>query len=574
MATVTTNPRTRLSKIPQARTYSATAARYADTFAKAIDQQEQNEIATNLSDFKLGNLSYDAFKKYLQGKIDSVPVGSKNKADWMSLMVDAEKYNKTNLETEATNKIQQLRSEFVDKFKGAMTTKDELALVTSMEGQVDKTTNAYEQLVAEEQKLKQQVASEGRAAGNKTLAQNLDQYFAAVANENKKIQEDYKAGRIGGMQADSQLYQNGLDMTAAINKAITGGISVPQSILSDANQATTSIQQRLAQRQVGQVFDVFDKSGNLLPVTHQDIINDANSASPTLVTSKFEPRAVGDGTYQVVDTTTGKPIPDVVAFSITEAAKLAKEQPGNQQSVNAPYLEQGTGLIRQKAYAVDASNNNLVFSSAGVNGTQVQSFSPVPGQENTFKVQPGSNIGSFIQTGVERIGSFPGDISGLSGSLQNASVLPEPVAPKQTSTSPQNGPTIGLPGNPFANPLTSTKTVQPKETLFSSNPFLKPPTTSPSQLIGPSMAPGGFSSPSSNIQAPTINPFSLNMGAPTQQREQLFSSLPGGSSSPAMTSSTSGPITGPTVSSPGIFDKIKSFGQSALGAIKSFFNGG
>lgn len=572
MASITVNPRTRLSKVPVARTYSGVASRYADTFAKAVDQQEQNEIATNLSEFKLGNISYDTFKSYLQGKIDGASVGSKNRADWTNIMVDAEKYNKTNIENDAKATVEMYRTEAIDKFNGAMGTKDELALVQSLKNKVDAGTGAYADLVAEEQNLKQKLASERKTSGSKNLATNLDLYFADIENQNKKIQEDYKAGRITGMDADSRLYQNGLDMTEAIGKAIDAGISVPNSILSSANEATNKIQERLALRQVGQVFDVFDKSGNLLPVTHQDILNDANSSSPQLISSKYEP-VVTDaetGTWGLRDTTTGQNLPDVMAMSKDEALKLARNMPDNQLSVSAPGMEPGTGLIRVKQYSIDP--NTAIFSSTDAQGNQIQSYSPVPGRESVFKVQPKTNIGEFIQTGMEMLGSFRdtatnkiGDFLGLQNATQTSPLLQEPVTQKPEKLYSEK-PTVGLPGNPFASPLAKTnKTQASPQAAFSSNPFITPGSQPSSNNMSPV-------SNNQSIKAPSMTPFSLNMSGPQLSPEKLYGSSANRSSSQTGAFTTSPMTSSPTVTGGNLVDKIKNWGVSALGAIKGLFS--
>lgn len=584
MAVVTNNPRSRLSKIPGARTYSAVASRYADTFAKAVDQQEQNEISTNLSEFKLGNLSYDSFKKYLEDKIKGAPVGSKNRADWTGLLVDADKFNKSNLEKEAIDTIEKLRSEAIDKFKGAMTSRDELNLVTQLKSAVNKDTDAYEKLVTEEQNLKQKVLAEGKAASKKSIEGNLDKYFAIAMAENKKITEDYKAGRITGSEADKQLYQNGVNLNSAVKQAEKAGITVPAAVTTEIANGVVFLQDRLAKREVGQIFDVVNqKNGEVESVTHQDLLNDQSAGTQNYTKSKYviEPNASGT-IFNVVDSSTGKKVK--TATNATQAKNIVSDlnkKEGGAFSVTVPQSDSTTGIISQK----DFTFNPQTQTFATPDKPEEQVFAPNPNAGQRFLARAGAKLTDFISAGSQKLQQFlsPNEFGGTSvdvnrlqqqflppgvqGPTQSSPfILPEPT-PAPTPAQEMLKPTsMGLTVSPFVNPITG----QPKEKLFSQN---RP------ELAGPLSAPFAanvLGRQPSNVTAPSVTAPSFTLeglSGPQMGPERLFSSpLSRLSGTGSFTSSPS--TSGPTVSGggPNLFERIKTWGQSALGAVKGLFS--
>lgn len=572
MATVTTNPRRRLSKIPAARSYASVASRYADTFQKAIDAQEANDLNTKLNLFRLGQMSYADFKSFLEQKIKDAPGGSKKQADYTGLMIDAEKYN----EQLQVDKINNLKTQMLDKIQGNVTTKDELNIVRELKKTVDPSSKAYQSLVDSEVTLKQKVATEGKGAGKSALADQLQQYYTAIEVDNAKIADDFKKGLITGAEADQQLYDNGQNLKQAMIKASAGGVDIPAPVYKTVDEANQITAQRLAQREVGQVFDVINnQSGQVQSVTHQELLNDKNSTSPNFTQSRYsiEPDASGRR-FTLVDTQTGKPVTyegstTARSFDTTAKAKTAADalQGGNDFSVSVPQRDPNTGLMTAKKYSFDPQSQTF----APVDNVNLKTYTPSPGQEQKFAPDSFSKtLGDFFNNGIVKIKNY---LNPTDNSINLTGLKQELNPAVGTGTT---GPFMGPANKPVTTPTPVSTTTQTAEFNPPKNNFI----SKVANIINPPKTPtitppGNMPSPTGNIDLSGTNLSGFKMpdlkipefNLPGFNLNSTFNT-PNPSFNPP---SSNGPTMGPSSSGAGFLDKIKSFGQSAIGGIKNFF---
>lgn len=579
MATITSNPRRRLSKIPSAPTYASLASKYADTFQKAIDQQEAYDLETKMNLFRLGQTTYEDFKSYLEQKIKDAPAGTKKAADYTGLLVDAEKYNKQMIETNAKNTVEKMRTEMLEAIPGQVTTKNELDIVRKLKESVDKNSGVYADLVEQEAKLKNQLFNEGSSGGKSRLSDNLEKYYVAIATENKKLMEDYQAGKISGTELDTQLYNNGLNFQEAVAQAEASGVNVPASYLQVVED-TSYVEERLAQREVGQVFDVFNKNGQVETVSHQELLNDKFSANPKYTNSKYVvvPPTNAYDPYKLIDSETGKPVVDdngmeVTASSATEARQLMEGLDGGETfSVKVP-AKNANGLTTARQYNFDPTSQTFVPTD----DPKAKTYAPVPGKENRFAPQSeGQSLFDFLQAGIAKINSF---FDPTTNKLNMQSLLgelnPNTSANRTDQMGPFMEPTILDRQKDFVAPpeVQTAPVMEPKQNkgLFSkvkdafSSKGVNPPVIDlpgkPSTVSG-NLDLGETSFPKFNLSSVNVPDFNLgSFNAPTGF------SLGGGPISSNM--ANAGPSFQPS-SSTSLFDKVKSFGQSALGKVKSF----
>jgi len=576
MATVTSNPRRRLSKIPTGdSSYSNIASRYASTFQKAIDTAEENDLQTKLNLFKLGSLKYEDFKNYLSDKIKGLDAGSTKASTYTSLMVEAEKYNKTLIENNAKTTVEQARANMLEQFKGKVTTQNELDIVRKLKDLAPKGTSTYADLVTEEAKLKNQVISEGAAAGKTTIKNNLDKYFAYVATENKQLIQDFQNGKITGYQLDQQLLQNGTQMKTALSTAESKGIDIPQTYYTDVAENTDYVKNRLAQREVGQVFDVLDRSGKVQSITHQELENDKLKSTPDYIRSKYTIESNPTGSiFYVVDSTTGQKAVKTPFVSTTDANRAIKQlDETNGYSLVVPQTN-ANGITTTKQF----NYNPVDQSFSPSDNTNFKLYTPAAtGFESRFQVQSGKTLTDFINGGLTRLKQFlsPTDNSVDVNSLQNSFGSTD-----KTQTGPFMSPTILSAGATQPTVATTEPTVtEPtvkKENFFSKAvDFLKgkpaPTVTTPQDNIP--VAKGNIDLSGTNF-GPNLNLKSLNLNLPTAvgANSSFVSPTMPSLSVNSNNSVTSGPSMGPSTSTnTGLLDKVKNFGTTALGNIKKFF---
>jgi hypothetical protein len=123
--------------------------------------------------------------------------------------------------------------------------------------------------------------------------------------------------------------------------------------------------------------------------------------------------------------------------------------------------------------------------------------------------------------------------------------------------------------NKFLNTVPGTES-----SLLKSKPFNPSPAQAVSQLtsLKPMVEPSFSSKPSfsgssiPDLKIPGVDLSFLNR-TPTFNAPSYTSALDIGKTG----GNTSGPMVGPTVSSPSFMDRLKSFGQQALGGIKNLF---
>lgn len=578
MATITTNPRRRLSKVPAARSYAGVASKYAASFQTAIDQQEQNDISTKLNLFRLGSMTYADFKSFLEQKIKDANGNSKKMSDYSGILVDAEKYNTQLIESNAKNTAEKLRTKLLEKIPGQVTNADELRIVRELKKAVDPNSGVYADLVTEEAKIKNSLASAGAAGGKKGMQDNLDKYYAHVSTENANLIKDYKAGKITGYELDQKLYQNGVNFQDAISQAEKAGANIPTTYYAAAED-TNYIKQELAQREVGQVFDVMNKSGVVEPVTHQELEADKLKTSPDYVRSKFviQPDATGY-LFNIVDTSTGKQVNQVPATTQSEAVAMRKQledQVGF--SVVVP-KSNANGIATLQQYNYDPKTQS--YSTAENPGQKI--YSPVStGFENRFTTQPNTNLGDFLNAGITKLKNFMSPdqttidyeklnkelypVATQAGPFMSPTILNAPVGTGATTTTPTTPekPMIA----PTAGPNFFDKAVSSVKDFFGS---ARP---TPASITPP----GNMPVPQGNLDISGMNfnntPFKLNL--PDFKVPDInmpgFNLNLGGFNAPFGQPSATGPSMGPTSNGPGFVDKLKSFGQSALGSVKKFF---
>lgn len=579
MATVTTNPRRRLSKVPQARSYANVASRYADTFQKAIDAQEANDLATKMNLFRLGQMDYATFRKYLEDKVKEAPAGSKKASDYTGLLVDAEKYNKQMVEDTAKTTVEKLRTKMLESIKGQVTNSDELRIVRELKKAVDPNSSVYDDLVTEEAKIKNSIATAGAAGGKKGMQDNLDKYYAHVATENANLIKDYKAGKITGYEMDQKLYQNGLNFQDAVNQAEKAGVNIPTTYYN-AIEDTNYVKQELAQREVGQVFDVMNKSGVVEPVTHQELEADKLKTSPDFVRSKFvvQPDATGS-LFNIIDTSTGKQVNQVPATSQSEAVAMRKQLEDQSGYAVVVPKANANGITSLQQYNFDPKTQS--YSSA--ENPEQKIYSPVStGFENRFQVQPKTTLTDFLNAGITKLKSFlTPDQTSVDYEKLNQSLYP-----KEGQMGPFMSPTL------LASP--STAGVASTAPVVSDKPFVAPTagpnifqkaTSAVKDFFGSAKptpksipAPGNMPVPQGNLDISGLKldnmkmpEFNLNMPSfnmPTGFNAPSGFNMPSSSFNPP---TTGGPSMGPTTTGGGFLSKLKNFGQSALGSIKKFF---
>lgn len=583
MANVTVTPGRRLSRIPPARSYSNLASRYAQQFQAAIDQSEQNDLATKLNELRLGNISFDAFKQYTQKLIDAAPAGSSKKADYTGILVSAENFNKTNIENQAQTTVDKLRTQMLEKFPGQVTAKDQLAIVQKLKTAVDKKTDVYDSLVKEETQLKNQIINEAQTTGKGNLSNNLDKYYAALKTENDHLISEYQSGRLTGYELDSQLYQNGLNLANAVAKADAAGVNVPTSYYQAADE-TGFIQQRLAQREVGQVFDVFDTSGKVQTVTHETLTADQAKTSPDFVRSRYQiepdPASLGRR-LMIVDTSTGQKF-GAQSFATQAQASAAIAKLGEKAGWSVVVPQQtANGVVTQKQYNFDPKTQT--FSPTDNPGLKV--YTPV-GDENANKfVAPatGGSLLNFINAGITKLNEFVDkttgsfNLPGLQAQL-NPNRITNPAAPNVngpfmqprilTEPTPTPSPTIASQSRIPAPTVTPTSTVAPSPTATTTPRGTQAPmSTQPRQSVQP-LQNTLSEVPVSPPAVKSFTPFAgvdfskLNLN-PVTAVQRFFG---GGGAQ------TSGPTMGPSVTSGGgLIDKLRNFGQQAIGSVKNFF---
>lgn len=571
MATVTSNPRRRLSKIPSSGSYSNIASRYADSFQKAIDTSEQNDLETKLNLFKLGQIPYSELQKYIADKTKDLDPSSTKAVNYTSLLVEAEKYNKTLQDNNAKTLSDNTRAKLLDSFKGVVTTRDQLSIVQQLKSVVPKDTTEYANLAVEEANLKKQASTEGVAAGKTNTKNNLDKYFAYVSSENAQLIKDFQSGKITGYQLDTQLYQNGTQMQSALTSAESKGIDIPQTYYTDVAENTNYVKNRLAQREVGQVFDVLDKSGKVQSITHQELENDKLKTTPDFIRSKYsiETNAAGNIFY-VVDSTTGERAVKTPFVSTTDAKRAMTQ------------LDEKTGY---SLVVPQATENGIAGTKQFNYNPADQSFSPSDnanyklytpastGFESRFQVQSGKSLGDFINNGITRLKQFFDptkndlDVSSLKNSF-GGSV-------DKTQTGPFMSPTV-VSGAGETAPVTNAETFAPPKTEVPKENFFTKATDFLKGKPGPTltMPQDTLNVPKGNLDISGLNLgktdfSSMNLNLPSFNNN--FGS-PGGSFNVQGGANFSGPSMGPTTSTnTGLIDKVKNFGSTALGNIKKFF---
>lgn len=577
MAVVTTNPRRRLSQIPAARTYTDVASRYSQAFQQALEQKEANEVSSKLNLFRLGEISWEDFKSFLTQKIKDAPAGSTKYAEYTGLMIDAEKYNTQIKETAAQNTVEKLRTQMLEAIPGQVTAKDELRIVREIKGQVDKDTSVYADLVAEEAKLKNEIANAGSSAGKKSIQDNLDKYYAQISVENENLANDYKTGKISGYELDQQLYQNGLNFQDALNQAERAGANIPTTYYQEAED-TKYIEDRLAQREVGQVFDVMNKSGEIEPVTHQELEADKLKTSPDFIRGNYsiEQPNINAEIYYLVgpDGKRASNIPFTSSSEAVAARKKLEEKEG--YAVVVPKTNEN-GITTLEQYNFDPQTQT--YSTATEPDTKL--YSPVAtGFENRFLYQPNTKLTDFLNAGIAKLRSF---FSPEKGTVDYQKLTSE-LNPSQEGMGPFMVPTIlSPPKAEVAQPAPEVPVVE--STVERQGLFSKAKTAvqdffasaKPTPTVGP--IPGNMNTPSGNLDISGLNfnnqPFRLNLpkinipdvNTPDFNLNLSGFSLPGQNAA----STTTGPTMGPTSSGPGFLDRIKTFGQSALGSVKKFF---
>lgn len=575
MATVTNNPRRRLSRVPNAPTYANLASRYADTFQKAIEQQEQNDLNTKLTQFKMGEFSYEDLKKYLEQKIKEAPDGSSKKAQYTSSLYEADKFNKANIESEAKSTVERLRTQMLDSIKGKVTTAKELEIVRELKKAVNPESGAYADLVMEEAKLKNQVANEGAAGGKKGIQDALDKYYAKVSIENENLIKDYQAGKITGYELDTRLFQNGIEFQKAIAQAEKSGANIPTTYYQAAED-TAYVKQRLGQREVGQVFDVMAKNGQVEAVTHQELEADKLRDNPQFIRSQFTIEPGPNGRFQVVDTKTGQvqgrqgesgTIPRTFKTESDAQKFVSNLEQTTGYSVVVPKANEN-GITTLQQYNYDPKSQSYYTSEA----PDKKVYTPVAtGFESRFQVQPNKNLGDFINAGVAKLKSyFTPDQTNFDLDKMQADFYPKdqaagPFIEPTILSAPEVTPTM-TPDKPMVTP-TPKKSVfgqvkdffsPPKQPVYAQNQLPNPigPGNNPglSNSFGPSFDLPDFKIDTSGIPSGGFNLPNMNFNAPSM----------------SSSASVNGPSMSPGGSSTGFLGSIKNFGQSALGKVKSW----
>jgi hypothetical protein len=573
MATTTTGPRRRLSRLPQSRTYDSLASKYSSVFKNALEQQQSNDIKLKVDQFKLGQISYEVLKKYMEDTIKTLPDGSSKKTEYTGLLVEAEKYNKQMINTNEKTKVDALRTKLLESFKGRITTKDELNIVRQLKASVNPNTDVYNDLTVEEAKLKNQTYTEGAGLGKKTIKDKLDRYFAEVAVENKQIQEDYQSGKITGYEADNRLYQNGIEMNKALEAAANQGVDIPSSYFGSVAEVSSALKNKIAQRETGLIFDVVDKQGKVQSVTHQELENDKLKTSPDFLRSKYsiEPVAAGSSAMRIVDSETGQPIKGKIFTSETDAKKyVASLQEKEGYSVVVPQQGAAGGPATTKQF----NFNPKIGGFTPLDNPSTSFYSPVAtGFESRFQVQKDVPLQNFIQNQTSQINKYYDtntqqlNLEQMQSDLNPKEVMGPPspfIGPEKTGTT---GSAITL------LPETSTSAKLSKTTPASKQNMSFNP-TGMFNTIGPTLNPNGFSksgSSSLNLNIPGVNVKDFNLPS--------FNLSPSGLG-PFNNQNPMDNVKTPNINTSGsnqgfgsgILNTIKNLGNKAIGAIKGLFN--
>lgn len=366
MAGYTSRPRGGgLSRFASAPSYAGVAARYASDFTAALNEQKQNDLKARLISYQNGSLTYDDLRKYIEDQIktegessswgltlqqnlltlksaEEERVKNKKRAELTAKATEApggltadkqfeiekemltyekpgtDSYNNQQQNViKAYNNAQEekVANKQAELYKlygaGGLTDSEQLAINLELQAIADPNSDVYRKLVSQEATIRTQLASSSSSQNAKVGREDLDFRLGEIDSNVKRIDELYAQGSLTGLQRDTALAEEFQNASEAIGAAKASGANISKEEYANYMFGSRYFQENLKKRQVGEILDVEDKSGKVVPVTIEQLKADAQSSNPKYTNSfnSFTFTNLG-GQVAVVDKTTNEFLKD------------------------------------------------------------------------------------------------------------------------------------------------------------------------------------------------------------------------------------------------------------------------